>query len=142
MREIKFIILTSPQSFNYFLPLYLRFHLDSLHHHPDFPYFCISTQFPCIPTLILCTRIHISFLAFRPLFSAFPTFRSPIPHFPFNRQPAQFVFFLKLFQENSCFSSKTNAPIIIYIIYGVISVITKNYLPYSASSKKSIICEV
>ena len=32
--------------------------------------------------------------------------------------------------------------IIIYIIYDVISVITKNYLPYSASSKKYIICEV
>ena len=33
-------------------------------------------------------------------------------------------------------------PIIVYIIYGVISVITKCYLPFSASSKKSIICEV
>ena len=31
--------------------------------------------------------------------------------------------------------------IIIYIIYDFISVITKNYLPYSASSKESIICE-
>ena len=32
--------------------------------------------------------------------------------------------------------------IIVYIIHEVISVITQNYLPYSASSKKSLICEV
>ena len=32
--------------------------------------------------------------------------------------------------------------IVVYIIYGVISVITKTYLPYSTSSKISIVCEV
>ena len=32
--------------------------------------------------------------------------------------------------------------IIIYIIYDAISITNKNYLPYSASSKKSIICQV
>ena len=31
--------------------------------------------------------------------------------------------------------------IIVYIVYDVNSVITKNYLPHNASSKKSIICE-
>ena len=56
-----------------FLPLYLSFLLDSLHHHPD------SLTFFRIPTLIPCTRIIIPFLAFPLLFSAFPSFRSPIP---------------------------------------------------------------
>ena len=68
MRETKFIILTSLQSFNLSFPLLfhvistviLTFHLDSLHRHPDSPYFCISTQIPRIPTLILCIS-HIPF---------------------------------------------------------------------------------
>ena len=29
-----------------FLLLYLSFHLDSVHHHPDFPHISISTQIP------------------------------------------------------------------------------------------------
>ena len=55
MRETNFIILTSLQSFNFhfrcysilFLPLYLSFHLDSLHHHPDSPHFFLfQPRFP------------------------------------------------------------------------------------------------
>ena len=45
--------------------------------------FCISTQIPHIPTLILRTRLPIPFLAFPPLFSALPSFRYPIPHLTF-----------------------------------------------------------
>ena len=47
--------------------------------------FCFSTQIPRIPTLISRTRIPILFVVFLPLFSAFPSFRSPIPHFGFYR---------------------------------------------------------
>ena len=112
MRETKFINFTSLQSFNLSSPLLLILCIATLIPH----IFCISTQIPCIPRLILRIRIPILFLAFPPLFSAFPSFRSPIPHFGFNRQPAQFVFFKKLFQENSCFSSKTNTPLFYYCI--------------------------
>ena len=37
---------------------------------------------------------------------------------------------------------KRRHQIIAYIIYDVIGVITKNYLPYSALSQKYVICEV
>ena len=40
--------------------------------------FCISTQIPRIPTLIPHTHFSIPFLLFPPLFSTFPSFRSPI----------------------------------------------------------------
>ena len=43
--------------------------------------FGISTHIICIPTLILRAHIPISFLAFPPLFSAFPSFRSQISQF-------------------------------------------------------------
>ena len=87
MRETKFIILTSLQSFN--SSFSLLFHVISTAilkfplWFPSSPtlishIFRISTQIPRIPTLILCTRILISFPAFPPLFSAFPSFRSPI----------------------------------------------------------------
>ena len=48
------IIFTSLHSLNssfqcfpiWFLLLYLSFHLDSLHRHPDFPHFRISSKIP------------------------------------------------------------------------------------------------
>ena len=105
--------------------------------------FCISTQSTRIPTLIPCTRIPIPFLVFPHLFSAFLSFPYPIPYFGYYRQPAQFVIFKDLFQENSCLVPKQAPPFLLLhylrhqIIFYIISVITKNYLPYSASSKKS-----
>ena len=77
--------------------------------------FCISTQSTRIPTLIPCTRIPIPFLVFPPLFSAFLSFPYPIPHFGYYRQPAQFVIFKDLFQENSCLVPK-QAPLSYYSI--------------------------
>ena len=87
MRESKFIIPTSIQSFN--LSFLLLFHIISslipciatLIPH----IFRISTQIPRIPTLIFHTSIPFPFLVFPPLFSAFSSFRSPIPHFGFYR---------------------------------------------------------
>ena len=131
MRESKVIILTSLQSFNYhfrcysmlLLQLYLSFHLGSLHRHSDSPHFLYFHPDSPHSTAILHTRIPIPFLVFPPLLSTFPPFRSPMPHFGFYRYHAQFVFFKNLFQENSCFSSKTNTPLFYYsIILG-----TKNY---------------
>ena len=73
--------------------------------------FCISSQIIRISMLILRARIPIPFLAFQPLFSTFPSFLYPIPYFGYFRQPAQFVIFKNLFQENNCFSSKTGTPL-------------------------------
>ena len=108
--------------------------------------FHISTQILCLPTLIPCIRILVPFLAFPPLLSAFPSVHSPILHFDFCRQPAQFVINKNSFQENNFFSSNRTLlllqllnpwyRIIVYIIYDAISVISKNCLPYSASSEK------
>ena len=112
MRETKFIIFTSLLSFNLSSPLLLILCIATVILH----IFRIFTQIPCIPRLILRTRIPILFLAFPPLFSACPSFLSPIPHFEFHRQPTQFVYFKNLFQENSCFSSKANTPLFHYRI--------------------------
>ena len=103
--ETKFFISTSLKSLSYFchcysilfLSLYLNFHLDSLHRHPNSPHFCISIQIPCILTMIPRTRIPIPFLAFPPLFSAFSSCRSTIPQFGFCRQPAQFDSLLRIY---------------------------------------------
>ena len=62
-----------------FLPLYLS--IATLIPH----IFWISTQIPSILTLICRSRISITFLTFLSLFSAFPSFRSPIPHFGLHR---------------------------------------------------------
>ena len=43
---------------------------------------------------------------------------------------------LLLLRHNPCYR------IIVYIIFDAISVTTKNYLPYCASNKKSIICKI
>ena len=133
-----------------FLPLYISFHLDSLHHHLDSHIFLHfhpdsrdshadsphrhSHPIPHIPTLIL----WISLILF-PQFPILVFIGSLLGLLSLR------IYFRKtvaLVQKRTLHFVTTANPrhqIIVYIIYGVISVITKNY---SASSKKSIICEV
>ena len=113
-----------------FLPLYLSFHLDCLHchrdsqhflyFHPDSPHFRHSVlHFP----ILAFTDSLLSFYSLRIYF------REIVPLFK---------------NEHSSFWELDNSryQIIIYIIYDAISIANKNYLPYSASSKKSINCQV
>ena len=80
MCETNFIIFTSPQSFDLsfrcysmlFLPLYLRFHLDSCITTLIRDIFCISTQIPRIPTLILRTAFPSHSSHFHPYSPHFP----------------------------------------------------------------------
>ena len=72
------------------------------------PWFHI-THIPCITMLIFCTRICIPFLTFH-------SFRSPIPHFGFYRQSAQFAIFKNLFYKNSWFIFKKNTPLCYYCV--------------------------
>ena len=67
------------------LLLYLRFHMDSLHHHHDSPQFHISIRILRIPTLIPHNCIPTPFLTFPPLFSVFPLFHFPISLLGFYR---------------------------------------------------------
>ena len=80
-----------------FLPLYLSFHLDSLRRHPDSPHFShFHPDFRI--SLLNPPHLHIHLiLAFPPLFSTFPLFRSPIPYFCFYRKPALFAIFKNFF---------------------------------------------
>ena len=113
-----------------FLPLYLSFHLDSPHRHPDSPHFSYFhpdspnspysvLQFPILAFTDSLLSLYSLRIYFRKIVALVQKWTLPF-----------------LLLHNS------RHQIIIYIIYDVISVITKNYLPYSASSKKSIICEV
>ena len=145
-----FIILTSIHSFMSFLPLYISFHLDSLHHHLDSPYFfAFPPRFPRFPHWFPAPAFpsHSSYshpysLDFSHSFTQFPilVFIGSLLGLLSLR-----IYFRKtvaLVQKRTLHFVTTANPrhqIIVYIIYDVISVITKNY---SASSKKSIICEV
>ena len=155
MRDNKFIILTSLQSLN--LSYLLLFHVMSTTKlfldPPWFPafvpwfsiFFCISNQIPCITTLIFCTRVFIPFLAFTPLFSTFPSFRSPVPYFGSYRQIAQFGFWRIWKFKNSCFKSKTHTPLFLTLAtkFFFTSSMTLSVLSRkSVSTKKSITCEV
>ena len=158
MRETKFIILTSLQPFN--LSFSLLFPVISsaiLKFPPWFPassfwfptFFVFPPRFPEFPCWF-SAPIFPSHSLHSHLYS---------PHFP--HSVLQFLIsaltdsLLSLYSLRSYFRKivalvqKRTLPsflllrnsryqIIIYIIYDVISVITKNYFPYSASSKKSI----
>ena len=114
MHETKFIILNSLESSVYhfhcysmiFLPLYLSFHLHSLHRHPDSPHFLhFHPDSRHCHANSLDSHFH-------------PIFHSYSPHFPPSdiQLPGHFVFFKNLFQENICFSSKTKTPLFNYYI--------------------------
>ena len=62
-----------------FLPIYLIFHLDSLHCHPDSPHSSHVHPDSFILALILCAHIPIPFLAFPPFSPHSP---HSIPQFP------------------------------------------------------------
>ena len=133
MRETKIIILTSFQSFN--LSFALLFHVISTAifkfltwfpaSPPSFPTFVVfPPRFSAFPHWFSAPAFP-SYLSHSshssPLFSAFPSFSSPIPDFGFYRYPAQFVFFKDLFSENSCFTSQRNTP----LFYNCITLSTK-----------------
>ena len=90
IREAKFIILTSLQSFNLsfprysmlFLPLYLSFHLDSLQRHSDSQHFLyFHLDFPHFHADSLHPHSHpISHIPTLSLHISVSTF--PSPHFP------------------------------------------------------------
>ena len=109
-----------------FPPLYLSFHLDSLHRHPNSktffvfpPRFAAFSKFPILAFTVTLLSLYSLRIYFRKIVALVQNEHCP---------------FLLLHDSRH--------QITIYIIYDVISVITKNYLPHSASSKKSMICEV
>ena len=158
MRENMFIILSSLQSFNLhfryyyllFLPLYLSFYLDSLHQHPDSPHFSYFHPdsphshaesplphfhpIPHISTLIL----RISLISF----SNSPFTDSLLSLYSLRIYFSKIDILVQKRTLSFLLLHNSRPQIIIYIIYNVVSVINKNHLPYSASSKISITCEV
>ena len=124
-----------------FLLIYLSFHFDSLVATLIPRIFSIFIQIPCIPTLIPRTRILFSFLAFPPLFSAFPSFCSPIPPF-WNLQIACSVCNLEEFivGKQLLWFKNEHYPLLllhnprhqinVYNIYDAISVITKKIFTF------------
>ena len=161
MRETKFITLTSLQSFNLSFPL--LFHVISAAILTFPPWFLASPPW-YLTFFVLPPRFSaLPRWLFAPAFLPHSSHSNPYsPHFP--HSVLQFPILaltdslLSLYSLRSYFRKivalvqKRTLPflrlhnsrhqIIIYLVYDVINVITKNYLLYSASSKKSIICEV
>ena len=161
MRETKFIILTSIQSFNLSFPL--LFHVIStaiLKFPPWFPasppwfttFFVFPPRFPAFPGWFSTPAFPSHSLHSHPYS---PHFSHSVLQFPILALTDSLLslYFLRSYfrkivalvqNEHSPFLLLYNSwrKVIIYIVYDVISIITKNYLPYSASSKKYIICEV
>ena len=136
-----------------FLPLYTSFHLDSLYCQPDSPYF--AHFHPDFPNSYTDSPHPHSHLILR-----IPTLKSPhfphsVPQFPIltfidsllNLQSLRIYFreIVNLVQMRTLPFVTTawrSAPNYCLHLYDVISVIIKNYLLYSVSSKILIICEV
>ena len=128
--------------------LYLIFHLDSLHRNHDSPYFlhfhADSLHTHSNPILRISTLIYrISLILFSnsPFWLLQIAFSVCIPS----------LYSLIYLQKIVALVQNEHSPYLqvhksrhqnIYIVYDIISVITKNYLPYCASSEISNICEV
>ena len=89
------VILTSLQSLNLSFPLlfcyfYCYTSISTMYRHPNFPHLLHFHPDSLYSHLILCLCIPMPFFAFPPIFAAFTSFRFPIFHFDFYRQPAHF----------------------------------------------------
>ena len=161
MRETKFIILTSLQSFNLSFPL--LFHVictDMLTFPPWFPalppwfptFFVFPPRSPAFPRWLPAPAFPSHSLHSHNYFLHFPHSVLQFPILAFTDSLLSLHSLRIYFRKIVALVQKQTLPflllhnswhqIIVYIIYDVISVTTKNYLPYSASSKKYIICEV
>ena len=125
MTSLQSFNLSSQLLFHVISTVYLSFHLDSLHRHLDCPHFSYFR-----PDSLHCHTDS----------------PNPYPHFSHLYSPHSVLQFPILFFTGillSLYSLRIYLrKIVAKIVYDVISVITKTYLPYSASSKKSIVCEV
>ena len=114
-----------------------NFYTNSPHFHPDSPQcradFPHSHFIPCIP---LISFPKISILVFADSLLSLKSLRIYFKKVVTLVQKRTFLFL------TAVLLSRPRHQIIACIIYDVISNITKNYLLYSASSKKSIIREV
>ena len=131
-----------------FQPLYLSFHLDSLHRNHDSPHFshfhADSLRTHSNPILRISTLIHhISLI----LFSNSPFWLLQIACSVCIPSLYSLIYLRKIValvqKEHSPYLQVHNSRHqIIYIVYDIISVITKNYLPYCTSVKcEQIICQ-
>ena len=134
-----------------FLLLYLSFNFDSLHRHPDSPHFSHfnpdSKHSHAESPAFTFHSLHS--------YPYSPHYRHSVPQLPISAFIDNLLslsnwqeFFLKkivtLVQKWTPLVLLIHNPrhqIIVCITYDVISDTTKNYLPYSTLSKKSITCE-
>ena len=161
MLETKFIFLTSLQSFSSSFPL--LFHVistDILKLPPWFPtlplwfptFFVFPPRFPAFPRWFSAPAFpshswhshpyYLHFLHSILQFSILALTDSLLSLYSLRNYFKKIVALVKKPTLPFLVLHNSRHQIIIYIIYDVISVITKNCLYYSASSKKYIICEI
>ena len=147
MSETKFIILTSLQSFNLSFPLI--FHVISTAilkfspwlpaSPPWFPTFLVfPPRFPAFPSWFSSPAVPSHSSHSHPYFLHFPHSVLQFPILPFTDSLLSLYCWRIYFRKIVALVQKWTLPIftiifrhqiIVYIIYDVISVITKNYLP-------------
>ena len=151
MCETKFIILEFSPIFQFIISIAIPC-TAILKFPPWFPiFFVFPLRFPAFPRWFSAPTFPSHFSHSHPYSPHFPHSVLQLPILAFTDSLLSLyslrIYSMKivaLVKKRSLFLLLHNShhQIIVSIIHDVISVITKNYLPYSASSKKSIICEV